>query len=143
VLCPRFPVCLWRLGAPSPNPRDFTPTYYTTLSSLFLALNAFHYPQKKKQNNISKCSAFASSPLLYLFFHFNSAVFVDSGRKNISCPRAQGTLATPLWSRYLDKCMSAYTCNDCKNVYDYRILFNLSVETKFVFPSCMLCCSLI
>jgi len=26
----------------------------------------------------------------------NSVVFVDKGRKNISCPRAQGTLATSL-----------------------------------------------
>jgi len=33
---------------------------------------------------------------LLLFFYLKSAVLVDGGRKNISCPRAQGTLATPL-----------------------------------------------
>jgi len=39
---------------------------------------------------------FTSSSLLHLFFTSNSVVFVDKGRKSISCPRAQGTLATPL-----------------------------------------------
>jgi len=34
--------------------------------------------------------------LSHLFFTSNSVVFVDEVRKNISCPRAQGTLATPL-----------------------------------------------
>jgi len=33
---------------------------------------------------------------LQLFFTSNSVVFVDRGRKNIFCLRAQGTLATPL-----------------------------------------------
>jgi len=33
---------------------------------------------------------------LHLFFISKSVVFVDRRRKNISCPRAQGTLATPL-----------------------------------------------
>jgi len=33
---------------------------------------------------------------LQLFFTSNSVGFVDKGRKNISCPRAQGNLATPL-----------------------------------------------
>jgi len=33
---------------------------------------------------------------LQLFFTSNFVVFVDGGRKNISCPRAQSTLATPL-----------------------------------------------
>jgi len=41
---------------------------------------------------------FASSALLHLFFTSNSVVFVDGGCKNISCPMAQGTLATPLGS---------------------------------------------
>jgi len=31
-----------------------------------------------------------------IFFTSKSIVFVDGGRKNISCPRAKGTLATPL-----------------------------------------------
>jgi len=34
--------------------------------------------------------------LLHLFFISNLEVFVDRGRKNVSCPRAQGTLAMPL-----------------------------------------------
>jgi len=39
---------------------------------------------------------FASSKLFRLFFISNFIVFVDWGRKNISCSSAQGTLATPL-----------------------------------------------
>jgi len=39
---------------------------------------------------------FASSALLHPFFTSNFVVFVDRGRKNISCPRAQGILATLL-----------------------------------------------
>jgi len=34
--------------------------------------------------------------LSHLFFLSNSAVFVDGGHKNISCPRAQDIPATPL-----------------------------------------------
>jgi len=37
-------------------------------------------------------------PIFAPIFNFNSVVFVDRGRKNISCPRAQDTLATPLSS---------------------------------------------
>jgi len=42
---------------------------------------------------------FASSALLHLIFFSNSVVFVDRGRKIIPCPRAQGTLATPMTGR--------------------------------------------
>jgi len=45
---------------------------------------------KKEQNIYRKYSAFASSALLHLFFTSNSVVFVDGGRKNVSCTRAQG-----------------------------------------------------
>jgi len=56
-------------------------------------------PLKKEPSNYSKYSAFASFALLHLFFNSNSVNFVEGGgrRKNISCPRAQGTLATPLF----------------------------------------------
>jgi len=67
----------------------------TALSSTFLALNMFYSPQKE-QNCYSKCSVFVSSILLHLFFISNSVIFIERGRKYISCPRAQGTLATPL-----------------------------------------------
>jgi len=53
---------------------------------------------KKENSNCSKYSAFASFALMHLFFNSNSVNFVEGGRKNISCPRAQGTLATPLVS---------------------------------------------
>jgi len=53
-------------------------------------------PLIKEPSNFSKCSAFTSSALLHLFFNSNFVSFVEGGRKNISCPRAQGTLATPL-----------------------------------------------
>jgi len=51
---------------------------------------------EKEKNICSKCSTVASFALLHLSFTSNSVVCVDGGRKNVSCPRAQGTLATPL-----------------------------------------------
>jgi len=54
-------------------------------------LNAF-YSAKKETSNYYKYFAFASSALLYLFFNSNSVSFVEGGRKNTSCPRAQGTV---------------------------------------------------
>jgi len=51
---------------------------------------------QKEKNNYSKCSVFASFTILHLFFTLNFVIFVDVGRKNISCSRAQGTLATTL-----------------------------------------------
>jgi len=53
-------------------------------------------PLKKESSNYSKYFAFASSALLNQFFNSNSVSFVEGWRKNISCPKAQGTLATPL-----------------------------------------------
>jgi len=47
---------------------------------------------EKEQNNYSKCSAFASSRLLHLFFNSNSIVFVGGENRNISYPRTQVTL---------------------------------------------------
>jgi len=55
--------------------------------------NAF-YSLKKETSNYSKCSAFASSVLFHLFFNSNSVSFVEGWRNNISCPRAQGILAS-------------------------------------------------
>jgi len=60
-----------------------------TFYGLFLAPNAFYYIKK---NNYSKWSAFAFTEAFPPIFTSNSVVFVDDGRKNVSCPRAQGTL---------------------------------------------------
>jgi len=46
----------------------------------------------------SKCSAFASSVLLRLFFTSNSTVLIDESARIIFFTRAQGTVATPLLS---------------------------------------------
>jgi len=56
----------------------------------------YFIPLIKESSNYSKCSAFACSALLHLSFNSNSVSFVEGGRKNISCLRAQGTLVTPL-----------------------------------------------
>jgi len=53
-------------------------------------------PLKKEPSNYSKSSAFASSAHLHQFFNSNSVSFVEGGRENISHPKAQGILATPL-----------------------------------------------
>jgi len=55
-----------------------------------------HFIPHKKKRKYCKCSAFASSALLHLFFNSNSVSFVEGGHKNISCLRAQGTQAMPL-----------------------------------------------
>jgi len=80
----------------SQTPALLLPSTFTTLSNFFLALNAFYFT-KKEQNYYSKCSAFASFELLQLFFTSNPVAFVDGGaRMFLSCPKAQGTPATPL-----------------------------------------------
>jgi len=76
------------VGLQRKPPALLLPPTMTTLSSSFLALNAVYYLQKRTN--------FVSSKFLQLFFTSNSVVFVDRGRKNISCSRAKGTLATPL-----------------------------------------------
>jgi len=53
--------------------------------------------------NPQKRTIFASFKLLHLFFTLKSVVFVDRGRKNIFCPKVQGTLATPLTSVLEDR----------------------------------------
>jgi len=40
-------------------------------------------------------------PHICTYFHFKLCRFVDRGRKNISCPKVQGTLATPLSSLFV------------------------------------------
>jgi len=42
---------------------------------------------KKEQNNYRKCSVFASSALLHLFFTLNLVVFVDRGAQYYSLPQ--------------------------------------------------------
>jgi len=55
----------------------------------------------------------------------NSVIFVDGGRKNISCPRAQGTLATPLLNTVLE--------NDVKE--SWKVLeFNFSIAVATLNP---------
>jgi len=81
--------------------------YYNFCLSSIFALNTFYaIILKKEQINYSKFSAFASSARLHLLFTSNCVVFVDGGHKNISCLRAQGTLATLLnqtWTKMLRK----------------------------------------
>jgi len=50
----------------------------------------------KKDKMTHACSAVTLSALLHLFFTSSSCRFYDGERKNIACPRVQGTLATPL-----------------------------------------------
>jgi len=90
------------LGAPPPNPRlpprpqVVTPAYCYNFVEYFSSAKCGLLSLEKEKNNYSKCSAFAFFALLHLFFTSNSVVFVDGERKNVSCPRAQGTLATPV-----------------------------------------------
>jgi len=66
--------------------------------------------KEEKKKNYNKCSVLASFTILHLFFTLNSCNFVDGamkGRKNISCPWTQGTLAMPLHCYHVDiQCIS-------------------------------------
>jgi len=64
----------------------------------------FIAPQNKENLTTVYVLLLLLAHFLHLFYTLNSMIFVDRsakiflspGRKNISCPRAQGTLATPL-----------------------------------------------
>jgi len=74
---------------PSPDPRVVTPAYYYNFAKFISCSNCGLLPSKK--NKFCIFQIFAAT------FHFKlCSFFFDRGRKNISCPRAQGTLATPL-----------------------------------------------
>jgi len=76
-------------GGAAPKPlRCYSRVLLQLCQSSFLALNAVYYLQKGTN--------FASSKLFAAVFHFKLYNFCWQGRKHISYPRAQGTLATPL-----------------------------------------------
>jgi len=81
--------------ASPPDPRFITTTYCNNY--IKFGLRIINIILKKSKITTENVLIFASSVLLHLIFTSNSVVFVDGRRKNISCPRAQGTLATPLW----------------------------------------------
>jgi len=84
------------MGAPPSDPRVVTPTYcYNYVEFVFGA--------KCVLLRLKKHNSYTVNVLLLLLPHFctllsYSVVFVDGWSKNISCPRAQGTLATPLFN---------------------------------------------
>jgi len=82
--------------APPPDFHVVTSTYYYNFVEFISSAKCILFHSKKEASNCCKCSAFASSTLLHLFFTSNSVSLVEGERKNISCPKAQGTLATPL-----------------------------------------------
>jgi len=74
------------------NPRlSMSADYYNFDEFIFIAKFGLLL-SKKKQNNYSKYSAFVSSALFAPIFHYKLCSFCSRGRKNISCPRALGTL---------------------------------------------------
>jgi len=86
------------------GPALLLPPTITTLSSSFLSVKCSFITLKKEQNNSSKMFCFWFFRTLVPIFSLQTLqVFVEGGRKNISCPKAQGTLATPLvWTYFMD-----------------------------------------
>jgi len=84
-------------GGSAPRSRDFTPAYYYNFVEYVFSIKCVSLLFKKEQNNPSKSSGFVSSALS-TYFSLQTLQFLLTGgeRKNISCLRAQGTLATPL-----------------------------------------------
>jgi len=87
-LRPQTPVCLRPMGDPPPDSHVVTPAYHYNFVKFISSTKVGLLPSKKNK--------FCIFQILQLFFTSNSVVFVDRWRKNISCSRAQGTLATPL-----------------------------------------------
>jgi len=85
---PRTHVGFRRLEDPLPDPCVVTPAYYYNFVK-FISSAKCGLLLRKRTN-------FASSKFWLLYFTSNSVVFVDRGRKNISCPRAQDSLVTLL-----------------------------------------------
>jgi len=85
------------------TPAFFLPPINIALSSAFLSLNVRGILLFRIVIVVtkSKCSAIASSTPC-ASFHFKLCSFCWWGRKNILCPRAQGTLTTPLIDNIFD-----------------------------------------
>jgi len=90
-------------------------------------------PLKKEPSNYSKYTAFASFALLHVFFNSNSVSFVKGGRKNISCPRAQGTLATPLLSstENIHRSVTNYGVTKILNLLSIALIKDISIVLLF------------
>jgi len=69
---------------------------YMLKNTIFLKKDAKNRPSVGGSAPEPPLLPVAGSKFWLLFFTSNSVVFVDRGRKNISCPRAQDTLAPPL-----------------------------------------------
>jgi len=109
---PRWSPQLSSSGAP--DPRVVTPAYYYNFVKFICSTKCGLLPSR---------TIFASSKFLHLFFTSNFVVFIDRGRNNISCPRAQGTLAMPLPS--LDRALGLLHC-------EYQLSI-LSSAKSFIF----------
>jgi len=67
-------------------PRVNTPAYYYNFFEFVFSAKCVLVLSEKEQNKYSRCSAFASSALLHIFFNSNPVDFVGWGTKNISWP---------------------------------------------------------
>jgi len=74
-----------------PFPALLLPSTITTFSSSFLVLNAFYSAQKEPSNYYKKMFCLCFFCTFAPIFLFKLCKFVEGGRKNISCPRTQGT----------------------------------------------------
>jgi len=85
---PRLPPAA---GGLAPRPRVVIPTCYYNSIEFVSRAKCILFRSKKNQVTTANVLPW------HLFLIHNSVGFVEGGRKNISCPRAQGTLATPLY----------------------------------------------
>jgi len=85
-----------------------------------LELNTFYYYYRKRTNVTTANVLLLLLPRFCIYFHFQTLWFLVVGAQKYVCPRAQGTLATPLlWELrntteidflFLDNPHIAYTC---------------------------------
>jgi len=85
--------CKNRLRFGGSDPSVLTPACYYNFVEFVSSAKCIFFRSKKKQITTANILPLL---LLHLFFNSISVSFVEGGRKIISCPRAHGTLVTPL-----------------------------------------------
>jgi len=105
-------------GDPPPDPRVVTPVYYCNFVEFISSGKCILFRSKKKQVTTANVLPLLLSHFFTYFFYSNSVSFVEEGHKNISCPRSQGTLATPLQQVRISRFSSF-------NIMSYLIYNNL------------------
>jgi len=96
---PRTPVFLRRLSGSTPRPTRYYSCLLLQDVEFISSTKCILFPSKKNKITVNVLLLLLLQ-LSHLFFISNCLVFIDGGHKNISCPRTQDILATPLLNSF-------------------------------------------